>query len=208
MNNWGKEKIDPSNNIAPQTWKNYFQGLLNNKSIKKVDIPQGEQFNTFEPILDRRINKEEIKNGLDHLKSGKAPGPDGILTEYLKAFARVSENTLLKMIRDIFSNHVYPSKWACNFLKPIYKKKDVKLPDNYRGLAILSILAKLFSFILFNRLNKYIEERNIISPNQIGFMKGYRTSDHIFLLQTIIEKVVKKSCNQKLFYFLFKDYLF
>ena len=128
MNNWGKEKIDPSNNIAPQTWKNYFQGLLNNKSIKKVDIPQGEQFNTFEPILDRRINKEEIKNGLDHLKSGKAPGPDGILTEYLKAFARVSENTLLKMIRDIFSNHVYPSKWACNFLKPIYKKKRCKAP--------------------------------------------------------------------------------
>ena len=30
-------------------------------------------------------------------------------------------------------------------------------------------------------------------------MKGYRTSDHIFLLQTIIEKVVKKSRNQKLF---------
>ena len=30
-------------------------------------------------------------------------------------------------------------------------------------------------------------------------MKGYRTSDHIFLLQTIVEKVVKKSPNQKLF---------
>ena len=30
-------------------------------------------------------------------------------------------------------------------------------------------------------------------------MKGYRTSDHIFLLQTIVEKVVKKTFKQKLF---------
>ena len=56
----------------------------------------------------------------------------------------------------------------------------------------------MFSFILLNRLNKYIEAKNLISPNQIGFMKECRTSDHVFLLQTIIEKVVKKS-NQKLF---------
>ena len=33
----------------------------------------------------------------------------------------------------------------------------------------------------------------MISPNQIGFMKGSRTSDHILLLQTIIEKIVKKN---------------
>ena len=32
----------------------------------------------------------------------------------------------------------------------------------------------------------------MLSPNQIGFVKGKSTSDHIFLLQTLIEKVVKK----------------
>ena len=123
MNNWGKEKMDPSNNIAPKTWKKYFQELLNNRGVKKVDNPQGGLCNTFEPILDRHIDKDELKNGLDHLKKGKAPGPDGILAEYLIAFARISEDTLLKMINHIFSNHVYPTKWACNFLKPIHKKK-------------------------------------------------------------------------------------
>ena len=52
---------------------------------------------------------------------------------------------------------------------------------------------------MLRRLAAYIDQNKNISRNQIGFMKGSRTSDHIFLLQTIIEKVVKKACQQKLF---------
>ena len=44
----------------------------------------------------------------------------------------------------------------------------------------------------------------LLSPNQIGFMKGSTTSDHIFLLQTIIEKFVKK--NKKKLYTAFIDF--
>ena len=55
------------------------------------------------------------------------------------------------------------------------------------------LYAKLFSFILLNRLNGYIEKNKLISPNQIGFMKGCRTSDHVLLLKTLITKTVKKN---------------
>ena len=127
------------------------------------------------------------------MKGNKAPGPDGVLVEYLKVFAETYEDILLKILRQLFSKSVYPDQWNSNFLKPIYKKGDVEDPDNYRGLAIGSALAKLFSLILLKRLTKYIDKNKLISTKQIGFMKGARTSDHIFLLQTIIEKVVKKT---------------
>ena len=103
-----------------------------------------------------------------------------------------------RIINIMFSNHVYPTMWTQNFLKAIYKKKDAKDPGNYRGLAIGSVFAKLFSFVLLNRLNEYIEREKLMSPNQIGFMKGCRTSDHVFLLKTLITKTVKK--NGKLLY--------
>ena len=64
--------------------------------------------------------------------------------------------------------------------------------DNYRGLAVGPAFAKLFSILLLKRLTKYIDTHNLISPNQIGFLKNKCTSDHIFLLQTVVEKVVKK----------------
>ena len=133
-----------------------------------------------------------MREALGSLKVGKAPGPDGILSEYLKIFGHTYEDTLLKLLRIIFSQHIYPSKWAMKFIKPIYKKGATNDPDNYRGLAIGSTFAKLFSIILLKRLEIYIYEKKLLSPKQIGFMKGHGTYDHIFVLQTIIEKVVKK----------------
>ena len=95
-------------------------------------------------------------------------------------------------------------KWRSNYLKPIYKKGDTDDPHNFRGLAIAPTLAKLYSLIMLKRLTNYIKIYKCISPNQIGFMEGCRTSDHIFLLQTIIEKVVKK--NHKRLYCAFVDF--
>ena len=112
--------------------------------------------------------------------------------EYLRIFAETFEETLLLLLNKIFSNHLYPSNWTVNFLKPIFKKGEIDDTENYRGLAIGSALAKLFSQILLRRLNRYVDEKKLLSPNQGGFLKGRSTSDHIFLLQTIIEKVVKK----------------
>ena len=51
---------------------------------------------------------------------------------------------------------------------------------------------------------KFVNLKNILSPNQIRFVKGHSTSDHIFLLQTIIEKVVKK--GERKLYTAFIDF--
>ena len=123
-----------------------------------------------------------MRTALANLKNKKSPGPDGILTEYLKVFGNIYEDILLKMIRILFSRQLYPPDWDTNYLRPIYKKDESGNPDNYRGIALGSAFAKLFSTILLNRLLKYIETHNLISPNQIGFMKGSRTTDHILLL--------------------------
>ena len=159
---------------------------------------------TFEPILDKIITAKELREALHNLKGNKAPGPDGIIGDFLKIFGQSFEDILLKLVNVIFSEQIYPSKWAEHFLKPIFKKGSKTDPDNYRGIAIGSAFAKLFSFILLKRLIEFIDIKNLISPEQIGFMKGKSTSDHIFLLQTIIEKVVKK--NKKKLYAAFIDF--
>jgi hypothetical protein len=37
-----------------------------------------------------------------------------------------------------------------------------------------------------------MKKRNIICPEQIGFCKGKRTSDHIFVIKTLIDKFTQK----------------
>ena len=39
-----------------------------------------------------------------------------------------------------------------------------------------------------DRLNKYIEDNNLIKYNQIGFRKAFRTADHVFTIKTLIDK--------------------
>ena len=50
----------------------------------------------------------------------------------------------------------------------------------------------MFSIILNNRLEKFITSNNLIDDTQIGFKKNCRTSDYMFILQTLIDKYVKK----------------
>ena len=135
------------------------------------------------------ISKDEMKEALEDLKKGKCPGPDQVLLEYLIVLAETHGILLLKILNKIFSEHIYPTSWTINFLKPIFKKGDKYDTDNYRGLAVGSAFAKLFSQILLRRLTPFINEKGLLSPNQGGFQKNMSTADliflSIFLLQTI-----------------------
>ena len=98
----------------------------------------------------------------------------------------------------IFAHVSYPQLWAQNFLKPIFKKGECWDTNNYRGIAVGSAMGKLFSLILLERLENRIQRTNPISENQIGFKKGHRTADHIFVINTIVNKIVKVE-KKKLF---------
>ena len=203
MNSWGSEYKDVTDNISSKNWHKYYKALLNSTEPNpKVDT-RDTYPPCYEPILDNIITKDELKIALGDLKPKKI-GPDGVLSDYIKVFGEMYEAILLKLLNGIFSRNLYPAGWNINFLKPIHKKGDILDPDNYRGIAIGSALAKLFSLILLNRLSKFIEDKRLISPNQIGFMKHCTTSDYVYLMKTLIEKTVKK--ERKKLYVSFIDF--
>ena len=75
-----------------------------------------------------------------------------------------------------------------SIITPIFKSGSRSNPENYRGICVSSCLGKFFCSIMNNRLLHYCEKKNIIHPSQIGFRPGYRTSDHIFTLRTLVDK--------------------
>ena len=137
MNNWGIEKTDRTDSISPFKWHNYYKTLLNSNSssnnFDKQIIEENTNMGTpiFEPILDGRIKASEVREALNDLKNRKSPGPDGILAEYLKIFGEMYEDILLKIVRIMFSRHIYPTEWNTNYLKPIHKKDYTDDPVNY-----------------------------------------------------------------------------
>lgn len=103
----------------------------------------------------------------------------------------------------MFSNGQYPQSWGIGYIVPIFKGGDPKLPQNYRGITLNNILAKIYSQILLNRLTSWTERYEKISNCQFGYQKGKSTTDCIFILHSIILKVLNN--GQKL-YSIFIDY--
>ena len=80
---------------------------------------------------------------------------------------------------------------------------DIGDPSNYRVITVCSCLGKFFTLIIDDCLTKYLDEHNIINNNQIGFRKGYRTSDHVLVLKSPIDHYTK---NDKKVYACFVDF--
>ena len=90
------------------------------------------------------------------------------------------------------------------YIRPIFKSEDQNNPENYRGIAINNSIGKLFDLILYNRLDKFLLDNDIIHKTQIGFSKGACTSDHIFVLKCMIDKYLKS--GDKRLYACFVDF--
>lgn len=51
---------------------------------------------------------------------------------------------------------------------------------------------KMYTGVLTARLMKEVEEKGTIPPNQVGFKKGLRTMDNIYILNYVINRQVKR----------------
>ena len=113
-------------------------------------------------------------------KNGKSAYLDGIINEVLKHAINEISPVLSKLFGHIESSGFFPKKWKTSFLVPLHKKGPKSDPDNYRGLAVGSNLAKLYTKCLNERLYNIIDENDFLSPQQFAFQVNHRTTDAIF----------------------------
>ncbi|XP_050509001.1 uncharacterized protein LOC126886189 [Diabrotica virgifera virgifera] len=69
----------------------------------------------------------------------------------------------------------------------IHKKGSIDNPSNYRGIALMSCVEKIFTQVLLNRLNEWTDNNNIIPEIQSGFRKHRSCTDNVFVLNSIIQ---------------------
>ena len=92
------------------------------------------------------------------LKPGKLRGPDEIVSEMLKHADALVINYLLAYFNKLFESGIFPTEWSKSIIVPIYKKGDINRPDNYRGIALTSIVSKVYTYILNRRLTKWAKK--------------------------------------------------
>lgn len=152
--------------------------------------------------LNQCITCDEVQAALRRVKMGRMAGPDGLQTELFKgAYHIVSTNSgrlwhdyflaedLCRLFNTAFVTGQQPPHWAAAILCAVFKKGDPADLDNYRGIAVGSVLGKLYSMILESRLNEFCERQGIRAKGQAGFRRSRRCSDHVFVLRHLIDRV-------------------
>ena len=181
--------------ITSDEWFRHFYEVFNldytgvetsfDDSIRnEVDI----ELHGVSDILEVDIMQPEVLDAIRALKNNKAPGPDGLSGEFYKYAAPCVVEFLTQYFNKLFDTGTFPLGWSEAVIQPIHKKGDINSPDNYRGISLLNVSGKLYSYILNKRLTTWLEDNRLINETQAGFRKGYSTVDHIFTLLALIQK--------------------
>ena len=122
----------------------------------------------------------------------------------IKSGSEILSSSLCKLFNLTLEKGYFPPKWTVGYIVLIYKSESPDNPSNYRGISISSCLGKLFTSVINNRITEFVYTNHLIKFNQIGFQKGYRTADHVFVMKTLIDSYLNKG---KKFYLCFVDFV-
>ena len=196
LNKYSNEKKKFISDITSEVFFEHFSKLNegnadNDESFDPIDLSNISEYNSE---LNKAISNEEISVAINGLNNNKACSVyDNILNEYIKHSKDMMLPVLNSFFNLVLNNASIPDIWCKGIIFPIYKQKgDINNPDNYRGITILSCFGKLFTAILNNRLNKFLEDSGILGEEQAGFRKKYSTVDHIFTLKMLVDFYVHK----------------
>ena len=116
------------------------------------------------PELNDDITFDEVKRAINNLNRNKSScRSDNLLNEYFLKTSDILIGHLTDLFNVIFNAGYFPQQWSEGFIIPIHEKGDKSLPNNYRGITLMSSLGKLFTSILTCRVEKWFENYNLMS---------------------------------------------
>lgn len=181
---------EKANSLALQFKKNHENPLenFNTTHTKHVDSKvQRFMRNCPTSLSPKYTTMEELQSITKKMKNCKAPGMDKVHNSLVKKLPPVGFFLLGIIINASLKMNYFPTKWKHAKVVPIKKPgKPSSSPNSYRPISLLSSFSKLLERVILIRLQKHLDERNVIPHQQHGFQRGKSTST---LLVQLISKI-------------------
>ena len=166
----------------------FWRRILNRHKLPRLDI-NGE------------VTWGEVVAALRKMHNGKAPGEDGITADFLKLCltTEVGEEIgnvpqslmgleLFRLVTQMWRSVQIPRMWNHAVIVSIFKKGDELLPENYRGISLISVVLKVLMAILTKRLSDQLEQRGLLRKEQAGFRSHQEVVSQIVALKEICQR--------------------
>jgi Reverse transcriptase (RNA-dependent DNA polymerase) len=144
----------------------YFKSVFDNNVSDDSNLSSSHTPWSYTLNIDE-LSISDLKYGFGRLKSISSSGPDFIPDFILKGCESCLLNPLKFIFNLILKSSVFPDRWKCTKVTPVYKKGDKSCIKNYRPVALLSSPAKLFEIIVQRHI--YFHSKQLLVEQQHGF---------------------------------------
>ncbi len=128
--------------------------------------------------LNCDITLDEIAQVMKRLKRNKSTGLDGIKAKFLLD-VRDMLHVPMQIVFNKLLQQGYSTSLSTGVIHALHKGGDALQFENYRGITVGPVLAKVFAMILEARLSSWVEERGLCARGHVGFRKDFRTTDSL-----------------------------
>ena len=190
-----------------EIFNNYFATVAqeitkNSKRSKPIDIDPN-----LNSIFLTPTTKAEMKNIVQNLKTKTSYGYDKFSNKFVKENIEFLLDPLVYLFNLSITTGTFPDQLKLTKIIPIFKKGKTDDIKNYRPIAIISPFSKIFEKLMCNRLLKFLNNNDILHPNQYGFLKNKCTTDAAHnLIQQILHNHDANKMTLSTFYDLSKAF--
>ena len=139
-----------------------------------------------ESIFITPTNPIEVYTTINKLKN-KSGGIDGINAKVLKILISTSLANIFNMV---FEPGIYPDCFKEAEIITVYKAGAKNILNNYRPIALISNLAKVF---LHKRILIFMNKHNLLSKFQFGFRPNIETNNALAHVSDLLHNKLDKS---------------
>ena len=164
-----------------------------NAAHVSATIPEGE--------IDRPFTDAEIEQAIEDLDYHKAEAEDGTRNPLYKCGGAEIRTHLRTLFNFLLEHETMPESWCKAVIVNLYKEGDRTDPGNYRGIALISCLGKLYLKLWATRLGQFLERT--LHDGQGGFRSGRSTVDQA---NTLVEVLLRRKRQGKSTYLFFVDF--
>lgn len=176
--------------------ENFYKGLLGTKAsvLPHVDLHAVRNGPTLETEdqtnLIQEVTRGEVDAAIKSIHGDKAPGIDGFNSCFFKAAWDVIKEDIYNAVLGFFTTGKLMRSWNCTSITLVPKVQNPSYVKEYRPIACCSVLYKIISKILTNRLAGVVGK--VVGENQSGFIPGRQIVDNIILATELIKNYTHK----------------
>ncbi|PKU44695.1 rna-directed dna polymerase from mobile element jockey-like [Limosa lapponica baueri] len=118
------------------------------------------------------IQREVVRDLLQHLDINKSVGPDGIHLRVLRELVEVLTEPLSIIYQQSWQTGEVPADWRLANVIPFHKKGQQDDLGNSRPVSLTSVPGKAMEQIILSAIMRHMKVTQVTRPSQHGYMRG------------------------------------